>query len=321
MDTITLEEHFSTPDLQKAIEEVRPGGTRDPALKARLLDLGQGRLADMDEGGVDIQVLSLAASGFEVLKSAQATAVAGDANDRVADAVRKYPQRFAAFANLNLKDPQHAAKELDRCIRQLYFRGAIVHGTTGGGFLDNACFLPFWEAANSLGVPVYLHPAPPPAAVSDTYYAGLPDGCGQPLSMNAWGWHTETGLHVLRLILSGLFDRFPAQQVIIGHMGEDLPYSLARAASVLTPVAKHLKRPLHEYFHNNIHVTTSGYFTVEPFACALEIVGIDRLLYSIDYPFSAVTKGQAFLDLLALTPPDRVKFASGNAKRLLKLPV
>ena len=320
MQTITLEEHFSTPDLQRAIEEVKPGGTRDQALKARLLDLGQGRLSDMDEGGVDMQVLSLASSGFEILESAQATAVARDANDRVADAVRKYPQRFAAFANLNLKDPQLAAKELDRCIRQLDFRGAIVHGTTGGGFMDNACFLPFWESASSLGEPVYLHPAPPPAVVYDTYYAGLPGDCGHPLSINGWGWHTETGLHVLRLILSGLFDRFPAQQVIIGHMGEDLPYSLARATGVLTPVAKHLQRPLHEYFHNNIHVTTSGYFTIEPFECALKIVGIDRLLYSIDYPFSAVTKGQAFLDLLALTPPDRVKFASGNAKRLLKLP-
>ncbi len=321
MDTITLEEHFSTPDLQKAIAELKPDSPPNETLKAKLLDLDEGRISDMDHGGVDVQVLSLASSGFEILGSAQATSIAKDANDRAAEAVRKHPQRFAAFANLNLKDPQFASRELDRCIQQLGFRGAIVHGTTGGGFLDDPCFLPFWEAANALGVPVYLHPAPPPPVVYDLYYRGLPAGCGQPLSINGWGWHTETGLHVLRLILSGLFDRFPSQQIIIGHMGEDLPYSLARATGVLTPVAKHLERAVHEYFHDNVHVTTSGYFTAPPFECALKVVGIDRLLYSVDYPFSPVTKGQAFLDLLALTPPDRIKFASGNARRLLKLPV
>ncbi len=133
------------------------------------------------------------------------------------------------------------------------------------------------------------------------------------------GGGTETGLHVLHLILSGLFDRFPSQQVIIGHMGEDLPYSFARATSVLTPVAKHLDRSIPEYSRDNIHVTTSGYFTNPPFQCALQVVGIDRLLYSIDYPFSPVSMGQTFLDGLSLSDEDRLKFVSGNARSLLNL--
>jgi predicted TIM-barrel fold metal-dependent hydrolase len=320
MHTITLEEHFSTPDLLRAIADTTSGGPPDEALTAKLLDLDHGRIADMDSGAVDMQVLSLASAGFETLASAHANSIVTDANDRATDAISKHPRRFAAFANVNLKDPLRACKELDRCINKLGFKGAIVHGTTGGNFLDDDRFLPFWEASHALGVPVYLHPAPPPAVVYDTYYTGLPGDCGRTLSINAWGWHTETGLHTLRLILSGLFDRFPSQQIIIGHMGEGLPYNLARAAGALAPVAKHLERSISDYFHDNFHVTTSGYFTNPPFECAMKVVGIDRLLYAIDYPFSPVTKGEAFLDKLNLTPAERDKFVSGNAKDLLKLP-
>ena len=319
MQVVTLEEHFTTLDLQAAIAAIAPGVQQGGTLQTRLLDLGDVRLADMDAGGVDMQVLSLASSGFEVLPSTQAAGIVRDANDRVADAVRRNPRRFAALANVNLKDPPSAARELARCIDDLNFRGVIAQGTTGGGFLDDPRFLPFWEAAAALAIPVYLHPAPPPAPVYDVYYTNLPEDCGKWLSIAGWGWHTETGLHVLRLILSGLFDRFPSQQVIIGHMGEDLPYSLARAASVLTPFAKHLKRLIPEYFHDNIHVTTSGYFTNPPFSCALAVVGIDRLLYSVDYPFSSTLTGKTFLDSLSLSDQDLIRFASGNARRLLNL--
>ena len=319
MRIITLEEHFSTPDLQAAITEIAPEVQQNHALQAKLLDLDAERLAAMDQGGVDVQVLSLASSGFEVLESAHADGIVRDANDRAADAVRRHPARFAALSNVNLKAPDSAAKELARCIENLGFRGAIAQGTVGGGFLDHPRCLPFWEAAAALNVPVYLHPAPPPPSVYDVYYTGLPGECGKSLSIAGWGWHTETGLHVLRLILAGLFDRFPLQQVIIGHMGEDLPYSLARATSVLTPVAKHLKRSIPEYFQENIHVTTSGYFTNPPFQCALQVIGIDRLLYSIDYPFSTTFMGRAFLDGLSLSEQDRHKFVCDNAQRLLKL--
>ena len=321
MHTITIEEHFITPDLQAAIAKVAPGTQQSEVLQAKLLDIGDGRLLDMDRGDVDMQVLSLASSGFEVLTSSLADGIVKDANDRVADAVLSQPTRFASFANVNLKDPARASKELERCIKDLGFRGAIVQGTTGGGFLDHARFLPFWETAAALGLPVYLHPAPPPASVYNAYYTGLPEDCGKSLSIAGWGWHTETGLHVLRLILAGLFDRFPSQQVIIGHMGEDLPYSLARATNVLTPVAKHLQRSIPEYFRDNIHVTTSGYFTNPPFECALQVIGIERLLYSIDYPFSPTKMGKTFLEGLRLSEEDLLRFASGNARFLLDLPV
>ncbi len=321
MYTIALEEHFSTTEFRAAIQPFLPDTPHAKALQAKLLNLGADRIAAMDEGAVDLQVLSLPSSGFEKIPSDVATGIAHNANNELAEAINRHPTRFAGFASVNLQDPQVAAKEFERCVQQLHFQGALLHGHLGGAFLDDPRFLPLWEAAASLGVPVYLHPAPPPKAVFDTYYTNLPGDCGQALSINGWGWHVETGMHVLRLILSGLFDRFPQQQVIIGHMGENLPFSLQRAATVLGPTAKHLKRPIAEYFHSNLHVTSSGYFSQPPFLCALQVVGIDRLMYSVDYPFSANTTGRAFLDSLSLSPVDRAKFTSGNAQRLLKLPI
>ncbi len=319
MYTIALEEHFTTTEFRAAIQPFLQDTPNARALQAKLLNLGAERIAAMDEGAVDLQVLSLPSSGFEKISSDVATGVAHSANDELAEAIKRHPTRFAGFASVNLQDPQVAAKEFERCIQQLHFRGALLHGHLGGAFLDDPRFLPIWEAAASLAVPVYLHPAPPPRPVFNSYYTNLPGECGQTLSINGWGWHVETGMHVLRLILSGLFDRFPRQQVIIGHMGENLPFSLQRAATVLGPIAKHLKRPVAEYFHNNFHVTSSGYFSQPPFLCALQVVGIDRLMYSVDYPFSANVTGKAFLDSVALSPVEKAKFASGNAQRLLKL--
>ena len=300
MPTITLEEHFLTPDLRKAIEQFMHLPPEMLETQKKLLDLGEARLAAMDEGGVDMQVLSVAALGLERLDSDDANALMRDANDRLFDAVRAHPTRFAGFANVNLRDPAAAAREFKRCVRELGFRGALVNGHNGGAFLDDPRFTPLFEAAQELDAPIYLHPAPPPKAVYDVYYAGLPGDASRALSIAGWGWHVETGMHCLRLMLSGLFDRFPRLQIIIGHMGEDLPYSLARAASVLGQVSKHLQRSIPEYFHENFHVTTSGYFTQPPFRCALEVVGIDRLLYSIDYPFSPTSKGREFLESCSL---------------------
>ncbi len=196
----------------------------------------------------------------------------------------------------------------------------MVNGTVDGVFLDDARFTPVWEAAQALGVPVYLHPAPPPEPVVDAYFSGLPGAMGHLLSIAGWGWHAETGLHTLRLIVSGLFDRMPGLQVIIGHMGEGLPYALARSSSVLSGAAKHLQRPVSEYFLNHFHITTSGYFTRPPFDCAVEVLGIDRVMFSVDYPFSPNTKGRAFLDSLNPMSNDRrAKLVHGNAERVLKL--
>ncbi|MGA6983232.1 MAG: amidohydrolase family protein, partial [Candidatus Sulfotelmatobacter sp.] len=207
----------------------------------------------------------------------------------------------------------------ERCVNHLGFKGALLSGTTDGQFLDQPKFIPIFEAANALRVPIYVHPAPPPDAVKNAYFSGLPGETGLVLSIAGWGWHAETGLHSLRLIVSGLFDRFPDLQVIIGHMGEGVPYALARSNQLLTGVARHLKLSVAEYFHRNFHVTTSGYFTLPPFQCAYEVVGIDRLMYSVDYPFSPNTQGRDFLNSLKLSDDDKSKLTHRNAEALLKL--
>ena len=321
MRTITLEEHFATPEFLKATAQLQSAARVDfvRPVESKLLDLGQGRIADMDAAGIDLQVLSLTWAGLDKLDGAIATGLAHDANDRLAAAVREHPKRFAGFAALALQEPEKAAAEFERCVRTLGFKGALVHGTTRGVFLDDPQFTPLFETAQALDVPIYLHPAPPPKPVQEAYYGGLPGQLGFFLATAAWGWHAEAGMHSLRLIVSGLFDRFPKLKLIIGHMGEDLPFSIARAEAVLSGVTKHLQRRVGEYFLQHFHITTSGYFTLPPFQCAMEVVGADRILFSVDYPYSPNTVGRNFLNSLPISPEEMSKISGGNAERLLKL--
>lgn len=321
MRTITLEEHFATQSFLKATTPA--GHTPLPyfaQLQPKLLDLGAGRIAAMDEASIDLQVLSCIPMGFDALPTAIATPLSRDVNDELAAATQANPTRLAGFSMLALKDPATAAAELERCINKLGFAGALVDGTSDGLFLDDPRFLPVFEAAAHLNVPIYLHPAPPPASVQQAYYTGLPGDLGYLLSVAGWGWHSETALHTLRLIVSGLFDRLPTLQLIIGHMGEGLPYALARSSGVLSQAA-HLRQPVADYFRSNIHITTSGYFTQPPLRCAIDVVGIDRLLFSVDYPFSPNTRGRAYLADLeqALTQEDLTKLTHRNAEQLLNL--
>jgi len=317
--TITLEEHFVTESFLRAIGSYGKAGPL-AQFQPKLLDLGAGRIAAMDEAGIDLQVLSLASMGFDGLDASTATLLARDVNDELASAVRAKPSRLGGFAGLALKDPESAAQELERCIQKLGFCGVLLDGTTGGLFLDHPRFTPVFEAAVALDVPVYLHPAPPPERVFESYFTGLPEGVGHMLSIAGWGWHAETALHTLRLIASGLFDRFPTLQLMIGHMGEMLPMALARTSLALSHVAR-LRQPVAAYFQSNIHVTTSGYFTLPPLRCALDVVGIDRMMFSIDYPFSATTVGRKYLTELeeTLTDEELSKLTYRNAEGLLKL--
>jgi predicted TIM-barrel fold metal-dependent hydrolase len=321
MRTVTLEEHFTTPEFVKATAHLQSGSRSSfvEVVRGKLLDLGEGRIADMDAAGIDVQVLSLVNSGMDKLEPATATALVREANDQLAAAVRKHPGRFAAFAALALQDPKAAAAEFERCVCKLGFKGALVHGTTNGVFLDQPQFAPLFEAAQALDVPIYLHPTPPPQSVQEAYHGGLPGNTGFLLSTAAWGWHAELGMHCLRLIVSGLFDRFPKLKIIIGHMGENLPFSIARADSILARGANHLQRRVADYFCENFYLTTSGYFTVPPLLCALQVVGADRILFSVDYPFSPNAEGRDFLDSLPVSPEDMKKIAHRNADRLLKL--
>jgi predicted TIM-barrel fold metal-dependent hydrolase len=318
MRVITLEEHFVTANFLAATH----GDQAPPALRAmqeKLLDLGDGRIAAMDEGGVDVQVLSLAANGFDSLDATTATSLARDVNDELAAAIAKHPDRLAGFATLALKDPAQAAVELERCVRELGFKGALIDGTCDGEFMDQPKFLPVFEAAQALDVPIYLHPAVPPAAVRDVYFGGMAPQAAFLLSIAGWGWHAETGLHTLRLIVSGLFERLPNLKLIIGHMGEGIPYALARSTSVLNNAMTDLPLGLSDYFRRNVWVTTSGYFTAPPLKCAIEVLGIDRMMYSIDYPFSATTTGKKYLESLDLSPEDMEKLAGQTAATLLKI--
>ena len=320
MRTITLEEHFVTRDFLKAtVSDSADTPEYMQRLQAQLLDLGEGRIRAMDEGGVDLQILSLAAIGVDSLSPADQTSVLRGVHDELASAIQAYPDRLKVFCTPALKEPANAVRELERTVKIPGFVGMMIDGTIDGKFLDAPEFFPILEAAESLDVPVYIHPAPPPQPVKTAYYSGLPGDTGHLLSIAGWGWHSETAIHVLRLILAGVFDKLPKLQVIIGHMGEGIPYALARTNGVLTPASKHLKRSIAETFQQQVHVTTSGYFTKPPFDCAREVLGLDRLMYSVDYPFSPNTKGRDYLATLNLNEAELAQLTHTNAEKLLKL--
>jgi len=321
MRTIALEEHFTPPQFQTSGLKLPGGGLGAylAAVNQKLADVGPSRLADMDAAGIDLQVLSVPGFGLERLAPTAGIALARDCNDALGDVVQARPDRFAGFAILPLQDPDAAAAELERSVTRLGLKGAMVSGTINGRFLDDPSFSPVLAEAERLGVPIYLHPAPPPQAVFEAYFGGLPEGTAGALATGGWGWHAETGLHSLRLIVAGVFDRYPALQIIIGHLGENIPFSLARADERLTPAAPHLQRRVADYFQANFQITTSGYFTLPPLLCSLLVVGADRIMFAVDYPYSPNADGRAFLDRLPLNQADREKIAHGNAERLLRL--
>jgi predicted TIM-barrel fold metal-dependent hydrolase len=313
MRVIAIEEHYA----RKADLEGRGG--LPPDVAAQLCDLGEGRIAAMDAAGIDLQVLSLTAPGAQAFPAADAASMARDANDQLAEAVGRHPDRLAAFAALPTADPAAASVELERTVGRHGFKGGMVNGQTEGRFLDDRRFWPIPEAAEALGVPIYLHPAPPPAPVADAYYAGFSPFVSFTFSTSAWGWHVETAVHVLRMVLAGVFDRFPRLQVVVGHLGEALPFMLARTSNRLPPQETGLPRHVQEYVREHVHLSISGFFFVPPFLNTLLEFGVDRLLFSVDHPFSSNREGRAFLDSLPISPADREKIAHGNAERLLRL--
>lgn len=320
MRTVAVEEHFWTPALAElaGVEVVTPpGGWRDRKLR----DVGAGRLADMDSAGIDVQVLSHTAPGAQHLPADQGVALAVRTNDALAETVRANPDRFAGFATLPTADPTRAADELERCVRDLGFVGAMVNSTLGtnGTFLDDPSFTPLLDRFESLNVPLYLHPAAPPADLRRNLYDGLPAVAGAFLATSAWGWHAEAGLHVLRLVCGGVFQRHPKLRVVVGHGGEMLPFMLDRIDRILTPEVTGLPQPPSAYLLRHLWITTSGLFTLPPLMCAIQVFGIDRVLFSVDYPYSPNIAGRAVLDMLPLSPADLAKVSSGNADALFGL--
>ena len=323
MRLITLEEHYRSERVNKEIGEAgdyfraaNSAGERMAAGRlANLSELGERRLGDMDRAGIDMQVLSHTHPSPEILPAARAIPLCRIVNEELGEAVARYPKRFAAFATLPVADPQAAAKELEWAVGT-GFKGALINGVTQGRFLDDPFFTPLLGCAEALGVPIYIHPAPPPEAVREAYFSGLEPWLARILSIAGWGWHAEVGLHTVRMIANGVFDRHPKLQIIIGHMGEMIPFFLARINEVVTPFAK-IEKDFAAYFHSNIHITTSGIFTAPPFDLCLAVVGIDRLLFSVDYPYAPNEAGRGFLEKITLAPVDFEKFTHGNAERLL----
>lgn len=314
MKIIGIEEHWISEKFASLYPVSGKPGSDAPI--EVLKDIKEDRLKVLDKAGIDFQVLGhgMFPATTASLSDIQAT------NNQVAESVKKFPSRFAAFAALPLADAKDAAKELERTVREFGFKGAMINGTIDGQFLDNPRFESLLAKAEELGVPLYLHPAYPVPSVSDVYFKGeFSELVGFTLGSTAAGWHYEVGLHALRMIVSGVFDRHPNLQIIIGHLGELIPFYWERIETWLEPRATNLKLPVRDYFPRNIHVTTSGYSTIPPYQMAIDIFGIDRVIFSVDYPFSPIAPAVECLKKLPISEEDRNKIASGNVMKLLNL--
>lgn len=321
MRTVALEEHYASPAFV-----VGPG--RDfgkysqftAKVISQLRDVDEGRIAEMDAAGVDVQVLSLVSPGVEQLDAAVAVKLARESNDFLAEAVRRHPHRLAGFAALPTPAPEEAADELERTVRECGFKGALINGHSRGRYLDDRFFWPILERAEALSAPIYLHPTIPPESVVKTYYAGAhPPEVTARLSAAGWGWHVETAIHVLRIILSGAFDRYPNLQLIIGHLGEGLPFMLPRLDKILPTETTELERPIGAYLRENVNYTISGFNFMPTFLDTVLEVGADRIMLSTDYPFGSMQDACTFFEKLPSTPADREKIAHANAERLLRV--
>lgn len=317
---IAVEEHFVTP----ALESLVSGVGWDPDEWRRVIDRLEDtklRLKEMDRLGIEIAVLSLAAFGIqEVPEPERAITQAREANVALAEIVAAHPDRFAGFAALPMQDPAAAAEELERAVRELGLKGALVNGYSNlgdleaGVYYDDPAYLPFWERVEALGVPFYLHPRNPLPG-QRRIYEGRSELLGP-----TWAFAVETGTHALRLITSGLFDRFPALQVIIGHLGEFLPFAMCRLEQRIAHVPRvRLEKPARQYLRDNFWITTSGNAHTASLIGILLELGADRLLFAADYPFEEMADCAEWLDAVTISESDRLKIGRTNAQRLLGL--
>ncbi|KAK9416840.1 hypothetical protein SUNI508_09312 [Seiridium unicorne] len=315
---ITLEEHF----LAEAAEDVKALYSEQlgniPGLADKLSDLGLIRLRSMDESNISIQVISHGPGAMQALQCKAA-------NDQLAAAVKAQPDRFAGFAVLPVSDPTESAKELKRCVRELGFVGALIDNRSGNTYYDGTEYEPLWAAAQELDVPIYLHPTWPTEEQLGLIYTGnFAQSATLSLSASGWGWHSDVALHILRLFSAGTFDKFPRLKIIAGHMGEMIPFMLHRIIQ-LSPRWGKRERPFKEVYDTNIWITTSGVWSIDPMATILRNTQIERILYSVDYPFAKNENGLAFMKELEesgfVTKEQLDQIAYKNAEQLLGLKV
>lgn len=347
MKVIALEEHYRLAAVQDANADhpftalmdkqlvgggkgANPQGDWPPGVS----DIDEGRIAAMDAAGIDIQILSHSAPGTETIEPSLAVDLAKLANDAVSAAVRKHPDRFRGFAALPMRDPTAAAAELERTVRESGFVGAMINGHVDGRYLDDKFFWPVFESAEALGVPIYVHPTLPPLPVVDAYYSGFSPYVSARLSAAGVGWHIDTAIHCLRLIFGGVFDRFPDLQIIVGHHFEALTWMAWRTEYAFPVKVTGLKRTIKEYFQNNFYggilagefahqhpraVDPSWSLSFSAYQSMLNLIGIDRIVFTTDYPYGNITAGRQFLEQMPISTTDKAKIAHLNAERLLKL--
>ena len=330
MRVVALEEHFTAPAI--ASKYVKPealpkrghykprklaAGKQNPM--ELLPEFGEKRFKSLDDAGITVQVLSNSGAGPDLVPGADGISLAKEVNDYLAGVVTKHPKRFAGFASLPMASPDACAAELRRAVKELKFVGAMIHGTTEGRFLDHPSYDGLLAAAVELDVPIYIHPNVPMVEIQKAYYADLPDGTDRVVGTAGWGWHSEVAIHILRMVFAGTFDKHPKLKMVIGHMGEMLPVMLARLDDVSAADVGHLKRKPSQTITDQVWITTSGLFTQPPFVAALQTFGIDRIMFSVDYPFARDAQGRKFLDEVSLAPADMAKLCHGNADALLKL--
>lgn len=310
---IAIEEHYFDPDIAAKYDD-KAGFTGTP-IRERMDDVDDLRLREMDEAGIDLQVLSQGAPGVQRFDPQTAVELARIANDRLNETVKRHPDRYAGFATLPSPDPEGAADELARTVNEYGFKGGMIHGLTNGQFIDKEEFWPIFARAEALGVPIYLHPAVPHPDVVKAYYADyLPKFPS--LLTAGWGFTVETATQGIRMVLSGVFDKYPDLQVIIGHLGEGLPFLLWRISDAL---GRDNDYPFRETFCEHVHITTSGNFSDPAMVCSMMEMGIDRIMFSVDYPFAPNVQGTEWMESISLSPDDKRKVLAGNAERLLKL--
>lgn len=338
MRKIAFEEHFFTPEHMSFLREYKgyprlesvqhaelgtadclrrmPGSSQviSPQLMERLMNIGAARISEMDANGIEMQVLSLAGPGVEELEQVQATALARRINDELAEAIKAHPSRFVGFATIAYGDPHSAADEAERCVSQLGFKGVKINSHLAGQYLDHKKYWPLWERIEKLGVPVMLHPKDPPKGVLSL----LEDYPG--LTQAAWGFSVDASIHALRLICSGLFDTYPGLRIVLGHLGEGIPFWLPRIDNhwVRAPMTVPLKKLPSEYFRENFFVSTSGMFHAPAFECVYHTLGADRILFAVDYPYERMSQA-SFIDQQRLSTQDKEKICHANVEKLLRI--
>ncbi|HEY1504248.1 MAG TPA: amidohydrolase family protein [Stellaceae bacterium] len=316
---IALEEHYLDDEVKAKFSPADARAGSPPETAKRLADLGTLRLKEMDEAGIDIQVVSHGAPSVQKMDAESAVALARKANDRLFEACRANKERLYAFAVCPTPDPKAAADELERTVTKYNAKGVMIHGLTNGVFHDDKRFWPIYERAAALDVPIYIHPAYPHPAVVEAYYKDYL-GAYPNLASSGWGFGVETATQGIRFVLSGVFDKYPKLQIILGHMGEGLPFFVWRISqSLARPGNAGAAKTFRDVFSEHFYVTTSGFFSDPALQCCITELGIDRVMFSIDYPFVDNPPGTEWVNALQMNAADKEKILSGNAKRLLKI--